>query len=142
MRFLPPARHCPAPSSNPYATGDVEGRKQSGLMLPVQPARHEEPFFHLASTGDDFEIALRQAARANARSMDQLHVSVRNCMYSLRRDGMQCEAALLTMKSFVKEVCLKHKRRGSPEMLHSDMLMEQIVRWCISDYYAEPEASS
>ena len=68
--------------------------------------------------------------------MDQLHLSIRHCMASLRGDGMQCEAALLTMKAFVRDVCLKHKRRGSSEMLHSDYLMDQVVRWCISEYYA------
>ena len=105
-------------------------------MLRTQPARHEEPYFHHASTGDDFEEALRHAARANRQSMDQLHLSIRHCMASLRGDGMQCEAALLTMKAFVRDVCLKHKRRGSSEMLHSDYLMDQVVRWCISEYYA------
>ena len=111
-------------------------------MLRTQPARREEPFFLLASTGDDFEDALRLAVRANRHSMDQLQFSIRHCMDSLRGDGMQCEAALLTMKAFVKEVCLKHKQRGSTDMLHSDYLMDQVIRWCISEYYAESEAGS
>jgi len=106
-------------------------------MESIQRARKEEPFFFHPGTGDDFEDALRHAVRANARSMDQLHQSIRNCMSSLRRDGMECEAALLTMKAFIKELGLKHKRLGSPDMLHSDMMMDQIVRWCIADFYSE-----
>jgi hypothetical protein len=111
-------------------------------MQGTQPARREEPFFHLASTGTDFEEALRRAVRANARSMDQLHMTIGACMHSLRADGLSCEAALLTMKAFVKDVCLQHKRRGSTEMVHSDYLMDQVVRWCIADYYSESNPKS
>src|SRR3954469_4887805 len=111
-------------------------------MQPIQPARHEEPFFNLTTNGDDFEEALRYAARANQTSMDHLHDTIRVCIESLRDDGMQCEAALLTMKSFVKEVCLKHRRRGSNEMLHSDVLMDQVVRWCIADFFEERDLTT
>ena len=110
-------------------------------MQSIQRARKEEPFFHQIETGNDFENALRHATRANTRSMDQLHDSIRNCMTSLRRDGMECEAALLTMKAFIKELGLKHKRLGSTEMEHSDMLMDQIVRWCIGDFYKDGYAA-
>ena len=137
MRFSTPARHGPAPRATPDDTGDVNSKHSSGLMQRTPPARHEEPFFLLASTGTDFEEALRLAVRANARSMDQLKLTIRHCMDSLRGEGMQCEAALLTMKAYVRDVCLKHKRRGSSDMLHSDYLMDQIVRWCITEYYAD-----
>ena len=106
-------------------------------MLLLQPARYEEPFFLLTATGDDFENALINAVRVNARSMQDLHESIGICMDSLRSDGMQCEAALLTMKAFVKDACAKHKKRGSRDMLHSDVLMDQIVTWCISDFYSK-----
>ena len=62
-------------------------------------ARNEEPFFNVTATGDEFESALKNAARENLRSMNELQVSIRNCVGSLREDGMQCEQALLTMKS-------------------------------------------
>jgi hypothetical protein len=41
------------------------------------------------------------------------------------------------MKAFVRHACVKHRRRGSREMLHSDVLMEQVVGWCIVEFYAE-----
>src|SRR5215207_3102498 len=107
-------------------------------MLHFEPARNEEPFFNLTATGDEFETALKNAVRANSRSMTDLQLSIRNCMTSLRADGMQCEAALLTMKAFVRDSSVRHKRSGSREMLHSDMLMEQVVSWCIAEYYTEP----
>jgi hypothetical protein len=111
-------------------------------MQRTLPARHEEPYFLLASTGTNFEDALCLAVRANARSMDQLHLTIRDCMDSLRKDGMQCEAALLTMKAYVRELGLKHKQRGSTDLLHSDYLMDHVVRWCISEYYEGSKADS
>ena len=107
-------------------------------MEQTQAARHEEPFFNLTATGDDFATALKNAVRENARSMIELKLAIRACMASLRADGMQCEQALLTMKSFVRDSAGRHKRRGSREMLHSDMFMEQVVGWCISEFYSEP----
>jgi hypothetical protein len=106
-------------------------------MQSTQRARKEEPFFQLTVTGDDFESALRHAARANARSMNDLHDSISKCMASLRADGMQCEAALLTMKAFIRELGLKHKRTGSEDMAHTELLMDQIIRWCIAEFYAD-----
>ena len=106
-------------------------------MPNIQRARKEEPFFLHPATADEFEQALRNAVRANARSMNDLHDTIGRCMKSLRGDGMECEAALLTMKAFIRELGLKHKRNGSSEAPHSDLLMEQIVRWCIADFYSE-----
>jgi|SRR5215208_1838296 len=106
-------------------------------MQNRQTARKEEPFFELAVTGDDFEEALRNAARANLKSMNDLHDTIGKCMTSLRADGMECEAALLTMKAFIRELGIRHKRNGSGEMTHSDLLMDQIVRWCIADFYID-----
>jgi hypothetical protein len=107
-------------------------------MQQTQAARHEEPFFNLTATGDDFENALKNAVRENARSMVALQLAIRACMASLKADGMQCEQALLTMKAFVKDACGRHKRRGSREMMHSDIFMEQVVHWCISEFYSAP----
>lgn len=104
-------------------------------MQKFQAARKEEPFFELTVTGDDFESALRCALRANPRSMEELHESIRKCMKSLRTDGMECEAALLTMKAFIRDIALRDRRRGLSEMIHSEHLMDQIVRWCITDFY-------
>ena len=105
-------------------------------MQQTQAARHEEPFFNLTAIGDDFENALKNAVRENARSMIELRLAIRACMASLRADGMQCEQALLTMKAFVKDAAGRHKRRGSQEMVHSEMFMEQVVGWCISEFFS------
>ena len=42
------------------------------------------------------------------------------------------------MKAFVKEIAGKHRRQGSFEMQNCDKMMDQVVTWCISEFYAEP----
>lgn len=105
-------------------------------------ARTEEPFFSHPHTGEDLELALVAAVREHPRSMDQLHAAATNCVDSLRRDGMHCEAALLTMKAFVRDAARRHKHRGSPDLMHVERLMEQVVTWCIADYYDLKEADA
>lgn len=106
-------------------------------MQNNQAARNGAPFFQLTETGDVFEAALRHAVRTNSRSMNELHDSITTCVISLRNDGMECEAVLLTMKAFIRELGLKHLRSGTLGSFNVDWLMDQIVRWCISDYYAQ-----
>ncbi len=106
-------------------------------MQHIELARKAEPFFQLTALGDDFENALRGAERADPNSMNALHTSIGNCVASLKSDGMQCESALLTMKAFIRELRLKHKHAGTLELINSEMMMDQIVRWCIADFYAE-----
>jgi hypothetical protein len=103
--------------------------------MQTQPARHDEPFFDQDATARDFEDALRRAVRVNADSMDDLHAAIRNCVAALRTDGMNCEAALLTMKACVRHYGRKHRPEGSVDSLYSGFIMDQIVTWSIADYY-------
>lgn len=104
-------------------------------MPNTQPARHEEPFFNHAGTADDFESALKDAARANAVSMENLHQAIIACVTGLRADGMQCEAALLTIKACVRHTARKHCNEVAYNVAGSDYLMDQIVRWSIVEFY-------
>ena len=104
-------------------------------MQITEPARKQEPFFQLASTSDNFEDALRRAVRANAKSMEALHQAIALCVSGLRMEGMECEAALLTMKACVRHFAHKHSHAGSPDILYSGLLMDQIVRWSIVEFY-------
>lgn len=117
------------------ATGDGGAHKFRDAMQISEPARKHEPFFQLASTSDSFEDALRRAVRANAKSMEALHQAIAICVSGLRMEGMECEAALLTMKACVKHFSHKHSHAGSPDILYSGLLMDQIVRWSIVEFY-------
>src|SRR5215213_7747677 len=100
-------------------------------------ARAEEPFFRESADADELEDALRNAVRLNKLSMDNLREAIRICVGGLRADGMQCEAALLTMKACVRHMARNHASAGMPAILYSDPLMEQIVRWSISEFYRD-----
>ena len=104
-------------------------------MSFTQQARAEAPFFRESADADGLEKALRNAVRLNKLSMDNLHHAIRNCVGGLRADGMQCEAALLTMKACVRHMARNHAGSDMPEILYSDPLMDQIVRWSIAEFY-------
>lgn len=104
-------------------------------MLNFERARDREPFFQRAETADRLEDALRNAVRRNTKSMDELHGAVTQSVHSLRDDGMLCEAVLLTIKSCVRHYGRKHRRPGTLEATYSELLMDQIVTWCIQDFY-------
>jgi hypothetical protein len=119
------------------ATGDAPAHDRWDAMQKTEPARHEEPFFHESDDAEGFESALQHAARQNARSMDDLHHAIRACVTGLRADGMQCEAAIVTIKSCVKHIARKHYVETAYNIAGSDLLMEQIVRWSIVEYYRD-----
>lgn len=104
-------------------------------MPSSEPARYSEPFFLSIETGDNLEDALRLAVRENARSMHNLHDAITSCVASLRADGMTCEAMLLTMKACVHNSARKHQRNGSHTAEYSTFIIDQIVKWCIEDFF-------
>ena len=134
MRRLPPGRVTPAaPPVKPDATGDIRPRRE--VMQSSEPARFSAPFFLETETSDQLEKALGLAVRENLRSMNDLHKAITACVTSLKDEGMRCEAALLTMKACVRHCARKHQRSGADNGEYSDILMEQITRWCIADFY-------
>lgn len=108
-------------------------------MQSSEPARYTAPFFLQVKTGDDLAVALRLAVRQNALSMIDLHAAITACVASLRDDGMQCEAALLTMKACVRHCARNDQKSGDHSGEYSDILMDQITRWCIADFFFVPE---
>ena len=106
-------------------------------MSFTELARAEEPFFRENADGVELEDALKNAVRFNKKSMNALHDAIRTCVGGLRADGMQCEAALLTMKACVRHLARKHAGEGAPAFLYSDPMMEQIVRWSIAEFYTQ-----
>jgi hypothetical protein len=106
-------------------------------MQKTEPARHNEPFFNESAAAQYFESAIRHAARQNVRSMEDLREAIKACVTTLRADGMECEAVIVTIKSCVKHIASKHVVPGAYNIAGSDLLMEQIVRWSIVDLYGD-----
>jgi len=108
--------------------------------MPTHPARLKEPFLFTRTTDDAFVVALANAARDNAKSMVALHDAVTSCVGALRQEGMQCEAALLTMKAYTRHTAYLHRQPGSDRSIWSaDLLVDEIARWSIMEFYREVE---
>jgi hypothetical protein len=73
--------------------------------------------------------------------MEDLHQAIKACVLSLRAEGMQCEAAMLTVKYCVKHIARKNAADGVFNVAGSDILMEQIVRWSIVEFYSVDQPS-
>src|SRR5678815_4750650 len=100
--------------------------------MPTQPARLKEPFLFTPRTDDAFVAALAHAARDNAKSMVNLHDAVTVCVAALKAEGMECEAALLTMKAYTRHIAYLHREPGlDRSMWSADLLIGEIARWSI-----------
>jgi len=59
-------------------------------------------------------------------------------VYALKAEGMLCEAALITIKAYVRHAA-SMQRGSNPDgdIWAADLLMEKIARWSISEFYKE-----
>lgn len=107
-------------------------------MQQLHPARLKEPFLFPQAAADQFDDALANAASDNVNSMIALHEAVASCVYALKAEGMFCEAALITIKAYVKNAA-SIQRGSNPDgdLWATDLLMEKIARWAIRDFYKE-----
>jgi hypothetical protein len=108
--------------------------------MSTHPARLKEPFLFTQPADDAFVSALANAARDNANSMRALHDAVTDCVVALRKEGMECEAALLTMKAYTRHTAFLHRKSGSDRSEWSaDLLLNEIAQWSIVEFYREVE---
>jgi hypothetical protein len=107
-------------------------------MQHLHPARLKEPFLFPQNTSDQFDDALANAASDNIDSMIELHAAVTACVFALKDEGMMCEAALVTIKAYVRHTMSLHRGlRTAGEILASEMLLDKIAHWSITDFYKE-----
>ena len=108
--------------------------------MPAHPARLKEPFLFTVPADDAFVDALSHAARDNVKSMVNLHDAVTVCVAALKAEGMLCEAALITMKAYTRYIAYLHREPGMDRSVWSaDLLVDEIARWSIVEYYKEVE---
>ena len=107
-------------------------------MQQLHPARLKEPFLFPQITSDQFDEALANAASDNIDSMIHLHAAVAACVYALKSEGMLCEAALITIKAYVRHAAsVQRGRNPDGDIWASELLMEKIARWSITEFYKE-----
>ena len=106
--------------------------------MQLHPARLKEPFLFPQITSDRFDEALANAASDNVDSMVDLHAAVAGCVYARKAGGMLCEAALITIKAYVRHAAsLQRGSNPDGDIWAADLLMEKIARWSISEFYKE-----
>ena len=107
-------------------------------MQQLHPARLKEPFLFPQNTSDRFDEALANAASDNVNSMIELQAAVARCVYALKAEGMLCEAALITIKAYVRHAAtVQRGRNPDGDIWASELLMEKIARWSITEFYKE-----
>jgi hypothetical protein len=107
-------------------------------MQQLHPARLKEPFLFPQITSDQFDDALANAASDNVDSMIELHAAVVGCVSALKAEGMLCEAALITIKAYVRHAAsIQRGRKPDGDIWVADMLMENIACWSITEFYKE-----
>ena len=107
-------------------------------MQQLHPPRLKEPFLFPQAAADEFDNALAHAASDNVNSMIALHAAVASCVYALKAEGMLCEAALITIKAYVKNAAsFQHRRNPEGDLWATDLLMENIARWSITEFYKD-----
>ena len=84
----------------------------------------------------DYGAALQAAAASSTNSMDLLHDCLRPCVAFLRAAGVGPVQMILSIKACTKEHARANQLRGDDfAMGNASLLMEQIVKWAIAEYY-------
>jgi hypothetical protein len=107
-------------------------------MQQLHPARLKEPFLFPQIASEQFDDALANAASDNVESMIELHAAVVQCVSELKAEGMLCEAALITIKAYVRHAAsVQRGRNPDGDIWAADLLMERIASWSITEFYKE-----
>lgn len=102
------------------------------------PAIESPPFPFDVAASADVALALAQAIRQHDETVARLRRAVAACTTSLRAQGMAAEAVLITMKAFVKHTAVAHPLSNPEgEWWVADAWMDDIIKWCIIEYYRE-----
>ena len=107
-------------------------------MLPSVSAVESPPFPLEPASADRVRATLADAVRRHAETLETLEQAVGECVRYLKAQGMAPEAMLLTMKAFIRHTAITTPPPGRPVTWLPEPLMENIVRWCVNEYYRQP----
>ena len=104
-------------------------------MLPSLSAVESPPFPIEPASADRVRATLADAVRRHAKTLGALESAVGECVRNLKAQGMSPEAMIVTMKAFIRHTVVMHPPAERAVTPLPDPLMENIVRWCINEYY-------
>lgn len=86
-----------------------------------------------------FGFALHEAVESSLASMEELHRCITPCVVFLRNAGVGPAQMILTIKAYARDSALSRRALGHEfAVANVDLLMEQIVKWAIVEYYRIP----
>jgi len=105
-------------------------------VLQMQVARETVASHIPLETTRHFDVALHGAMLSSMDSMTQLREAVCDCVDSLRDANVGPVQMILAIKACALDSALRYKPEGDEYPASNvDMLLEQIVRWAIIEYY-------
>ena len=108
-------------------------------MSDLHNARATAKSHITGETTRQFDVALHSAITSSIDSMRVLHSAVCNCVTSLRDGNVGPVDMILAMKACANDSAARYR----PELdtlpaSNVNMLMDQIVKWAIAEYYRPP----
>lgn len=83
-----------------------------------------------------FDVALHDAIVTSAEKMADLHVAVTDCVDSLKHANVGPVQMVLAIKACALDSAIRyHPKHDRYPASNVDMLMDQIVKWAITEYY-------
>jgi hypothetical protein len=107
------------------------------VMQPAkQPLQKIQPYPLPSEASRQFGTALHDAVRESLETMEELRACLNPCVAFLRDSGVGPVQMILTIKASTKESALRNHALGDEfAVANANLLMEQIVKWAIVEYY-------
>lgn len=107
------------------------------MMQPAkQPVKQTQPYPLPSEASRQFGTALHGAVRGSLETMQDLRECLNPCVAYLRDSGVGPVQMILTIKATAKESALRSHALGDEfAVANANLLMEQIVKWAILEYY-------
>jgi hypothetical protein len=101
-----------------------------------QPLRQTLPHPLPNEASSQFGTALHDAVKGSIETMQQLRECLNACVAFLRDSGVGPVQMILTIKAAARESALRNHALGDEfAVANANLLMEQIVKWAIVEYY-------
>jgi len=106
-------------------------------MQPAkQPLKQTQPYPLPTEASRQFGTALHDAVKESLETMEDLRACLKPCVDFLRDAGVGPVQMILTIKASARESALRNHALGDEfAVANANLLMDQIVKWAIVEYY-------
>lgn len=105
-------------------------------MPELQPASETLPYPMPSETSRQLGVALQDTVRSSVKSMTELNERVNACVGFLKTSDVGPAQMIVTIKACAREGAVRNHALGEEFAVeNADLLMEQIVKWAIVEYY-------